>query len=94
MLAHFYLVVYILDMTPCELFLLTKNGSWNLKQLVLITFLLLEYINLYICVYIYIYILTRFRMGESKKAPSTSFYLYLFETEKLVPKIFLHCCKI
>ena len=43
-LAHFYIVVYILDMTPCESVLLAKNGSSKLKQLVLITFLLLEYI--------------------------------------------------
>ena len=46
MLAHFYAVVYILDMTPCESFLLSKNGSPKLKQLVLITFLLLEYLHI------------------------------------------------
>ena len=44
MLAHFYIVVYILDMTPCESFLLAKNGSSKLKQLVLIAFLLLGYL--------------------------------------------------
>ena len=49
-LVHFYIAVYILDMKPCESFLLAKNGSSKLKQLALITFLLLEYI-------IYIYIL-------------------------------------
>ena len=58
MLAHFYIVGYILDMTPCEFFLLTKNGSWNLKQFVLITFLLLEYINLYI-IYVKLYLLPK-----------------------------------
>ena len=31
-------------MTPCESFLLAKNGSSKLKQLVLITFLLLEFL--------------------------------------------------
>ena len=44
MLGHFYIVVYILDMTPCESFLLAKNGSSKLKQLVLIAFLLLGYL--------------------------------------------------
>ena len=44
MLAHFYIAVYILAMTPCESFLLAKNGSLKLKQLALITLLLLEYI--------------------------------------------------
>ena len=37
-------------MTPCESFLLAKNGSSKLKQLALITLLLLEYIYIYICV--------------------------------------------
>ena len=32
-LAHFYVAVYMFDMTPCELFLLVKNGSSNLKRL-------------------------------------------------------------
>ena len=26
MLAHFYIAVYILDITPCESFLLAQNG--------------------------------------------------------------------
>ena len=43
-LAHFYVVVYILDMTPCEVFLLAINGSSKLKQLTLTTFSLLEYL--------------------------------------------------
>ena len=47
MLAHLYIAVSILDMTPCESFLLAKNGSSKLKQLALITFLLLEYIYIY-----------------------------------------------
>ena len=50
--------VYIHDMTPSESFLLSKNGSLKLKQLVLITSLLLEYIirtHTYIYIYIYIY---------------------------------------
>ena len=34
-LAHFYIAVYILDMTPCESFLLAKNGSSKLKLLLL-----------------------------------------------------------
>ena len=42
MLAHFYIAVDILHMTPCESFLLAKNGLLKLKKLVLITFLLLE----------------------------------------------------
>ena len=36
-------VILVLDMTPCESFLLAKNGSLKLKQLELITFLMLEY---------------------------------------------------
>ena len=51
-IAHFYIAVYILDMTPCEPFLLAKNGSLKLKQLALITFLLLEYIYIYTYIYI------------------------------------------
>ena len=39
-LALFYVAVYILNMKPCESFLLAKNGSWKLKQFALITFLL------------------------------------------------------
>ena len=39
----------ILDIAPCESFSFAKNGSWNLKQLVLIAFSLLEYIcNIYV----------------------------------------------
>ena len=45
--SHFYIAVYTLDMTPCESFLLAKNGSSKLKQLALITFLLPN-INIYI----------------------------------------------
>ena len=41
-------------MTPCESFLLAKNGSSKLKQLVLITFLLPEYT--YIHIYIHIFV--------------------------------------
>ena len=48
MLPHFYIAVYVLNMTPCESFLLAKNGSLKLKQLALITLLLLEYIYIYI----------------------------------------------
>ena len=45
-LVHFYIAVYILVMKPCESFLLAKNGLSKLKQLVLIAFLLLEYLYL------------------------------------------------
>ena len=34
-------------MTPYESFLLIKNGSLNVKQLVLVTFLLLQYLYLF-----------------------------------------------
>ena len=37
-----YVAYYIFDMTPYESFLLIKNGSSNLKQLALVTFLLLQ----------------------------------------------------
>ena len=37
-LALFYVAAYILDMKPCESFLLAKKGSWKLKQFALITF--------------------------------------------------------
>ena len=47
--AHIYISVYILDMAPYESFLLARNGTSKLKQLVLITFLLLE--HLYICIH-------------------------------------------
>ena len=42
----FYVVIYILDMTPCKSFLLAKNRSPKFKQLALVTFSfsLLEYI--------------------------------------------------
>ena len=38
-LAHFYIAVYILDMTSCESFLLAKNELSKLKQLAVITLL-------------------------------------------------------
>ena len=39
-LALFYVAVYILDIKPCESFLLAESGSWKLKQFALITLLL------------------------------------------------------
>ena len=39
-----YVAYCIFDMTPYESFLLIKNGSSNLKQLALVTFLLLQYL--------------------------------------------------
>ena len=57
MLARFYIDVYILDMTPCEPFLLSKKGFSKFKLLALITLLLLEYLYIYIyIIYIYIHI--------------------------------------
>ena len=45
-------------MTPYESFLLIKNGSSNLKQLALVTFLLLQYLYYIYIIYIYnLYIL-------------------------------------
>ena len=44
-----YVAYCIFDMTPYESFLLIKNGSSNLKQLALVTFLLLQ--DLYILSY-------------------------------------------
>ena len=46
-LAHFYIAVYILDMTPYESLLLAKIGSSKVRQLVLITFLLVEYLYMH-----------------------------------------------
>ena len=62
-LVHFYIAVYILVMKPCESFLLAKNGLSKLKQLALITFLLLEYIYIYMYFQIYFHAIATFIAG-------------------------------
>ena len=59
MLGHFYIAVYIHNMTPYKSFLLAKNRLSKLKQLALITLILLKYIYInisYIYIYVYVYI--------------------------------------
>ena len=52
-----HIVAYcIFDMTPYESFLLIKNESSNLKQLLLVTLLLMQYLYLYLYLYIYLYL--------------------------------------
>ena len=46
-LFHFSAWLYIFDMSPCESFLLSKNGLLILKQLLLITFLIRKYLHLF-----------------------------------------------
>ena len=58
MLAHCNVVVYILDMTPCESFLLGKNRSSKLKIVGVDSDLFYcwnIYTHRYIYIYIYIY---------------------------------------
>ena len=50
-----HIVAYcIFDMTPYESFLLIKNESSNLKQLLLVTLLLMQYLYLYLYIYLYL----------------------------------------
>ena len=78
MLAHFYIAVYILDITPCESFLLAKNGSSKLKTggadniFIAWNIYIYTYTFIYIHIHIYIHIL----------------YMYI---HWLIRNFFLHC---